>query len=166
LVLKLKMNQINSLIIEQTSKTPQIDLNHLSGELMLSGKSIPENAAKIYEPVLNWVKEYSLHARPITNLRLNLDYFNTSTSIWISKIIKALNCTNNPDYLLMVHLYIPLEEYEDMTEFDDLSDAFNPITSILHNTTSCVGLKLHAINDNSEIVKDALVLLQTDKLAD
>jgi hypothetical protein len=53
-----------------------------------------------------------------------------------------------------------------MTEFDDLSDAFNPITSILHNTTSCVGLKLHAINDNSEIVEDALVLLQTDKLAD
>jgi hypothetical protein len=152
------MDEFKSLIVEQTPKTPQIDLNHLSGELILSGKSVPENAAKIYEPVLNWVNEYILKARPITNLRLSLEYFNTSSSIWISKILKALTRINNPDYMLLVHLYLPLDEYDEINELDDIKDAFNPITDIFHNTIPSVGLKLYAINEKSEIVKDALVL--------
>ena len=41
--------EIKNLFIEPTPKTPQIDLNHLTGELIFSGKSIPENAAKLYE---------------------------------------------------------------------------------------------------------------------
>jgi hypothetical protein len=51
------MKEFQNLILEQTPKTPQIDLNHLSGELIFSGKSIPENAAKVYEPLLNWVTD-------------------------------------------------------------------------------------------------------------
>ena len=153
------MNEFKSLIIEQTPKTPEIDLNNLSGELILSGKSIPENAAKIYEPVLNWVKEYILQARPVTNFRLNLEYFNTSSSIWISKILKALTGINHADYLLIVHLYIPLEEYDEINEFDDIKDLFSPITNIFQNIVPCVGLKLYATNDNSEIVKDTIVLV-------
>ncbi|MBN1388731.1 MAG: SiaC family regulatory phosphoprotein [Bacteroidales bacterium] len=156
------MNQFQSLVIEQTSRSPQIVLNHLSGELLLYGKSIPENASKVYEPVFNWVKEYILRARPVTNLRINLEYFNTSTSIWITKIIRALNCIYNPEYLLMVHLYIPLEEYYNLKEFDDLNDLFNPITDVFNNTSACVGLKLHAVNSKSEIVRDALILFQAD----
>jgi hypothetical protein len=153
------MNKITSLIIEQTPKTPQIDLNHLSGELILSGKSIPENAAKVYEPVLNWVNEYILQAKPSTNLRLSLEYFNTSSSIWISKILKALTQINNPDYILVVHLYLPLEEYEDINELDDIKDTFSPIINIFQNAIPCIGLKLYATNDKSEIVKDTLVLM-------
>ena len=49
------MKEIQSLFIEQTQKTPQIELNQFTGNLIFSGKSIPENAAKVYEPVLNWV---------------------------------------------------------------------------------------------------------------
>jgi len=160
------MNQYHNLVIEQTSKTPLIDFNHERGELLLFGKSIPENAAKVYEPVFNWVKEYVLHARPVTNLRLELDYFNTSTSLWISKIIKTLNSINNSDYLFMVHLYIPLEEYNNLKEFDDLGDLFNPITNVFNKTSACVGLKLHAVNNKSEIVKDALIFLQVDRSMD
>ena len=47
--------ELKNLYIEPTAKTPQIDLNHLTGELILSGKSIPENAAVLYENVLKWV---------------------------------------------------------------------------------------------------------------
>lgn len=152
------MNEFKSLIIEQTPKTPKIDLNHLSGELILSGKSIPENAANIYEPVFNWVNEYIIQPRPITNLRLNLEYFNSSSSIWISKILKSLTRINHADYLLLVHLYLPLEEYNAIKEFDNIKDAFSPITDIFQNAIPCIGLKLYATNDKSEIIKDALVL--------
>ena len=44
------MDEFSSISIDQTAKTPQIDFNHLTGELILSGKSIPENAAKYMNP--------------------------------------------------------------------------------------------------------------------
>jgi hypothetical protein len=153
------MEGFKNLFIEQTPKTPQIDLDHLTGELILSGKSIPENAAKVYEPVISWVKEYILKARPITNIRLNLDYFNTASSIWLTKILSLLKRINNPDYILFIHLYMSVEEYDEMTEFDDIKDAFSPIKDIFYDSTLCIGLKLYGTNSKSEIIKDAMVFI-------
>jgi hypothetical protein len=45
------MMELENLIIEQTEKTPQIDLNRLTGDLLFYGRSIPENATKLYEPI-------------------------------------------------------------------------------------------------------------------
>ena len=149
---------LNNYTIEQTPKTPQINLNQLSDKLILSGKSIPENAAKIYEPVLNWVKEYILDARPITNLRLNLEYFNTASMIWLSKILAVLKKINDPEFILYVHIYMPLEEYDDMNDIEDIRDALIPVRDILQDATPCVGIKLYGTN-NSEVIKDALVFI-------
>ena len=55
--------ELSTLFIEPTAKTPQIDLNPITGELILSGRSIPENASKIYENILNWVTEYAKRAK-------------------------------------------------------------------------------------------------------
>ena len=49
---------MKELFIEQTPKTPQIELNQLTGDIIFSGKSIPENAAKIYEPVLSYLSNF------------------------------------------------------------------------------------------------------------
>ena len=159
IVFSVYMMEQDNFYIEQTAKTPQIDLNQSSGELILSGKSIPENAAKVYEPILNWVKKYIRHARPITNLRLNLEYFNTSSLIWLSKILKVLKQINEPDYILFVHLYMPLEEYNEMNEIDDINDALTPVRDLLQDAIPCVGIKLYGTNDNSEVIKDALVFV-------
>jgi hypothetical protein len=152
------MEKLKDLIIEKTSKTPQIELKFESGEVSLTGKSLPENATKIYEPVLNWVNSYILQAKPVTNLRIRLEYFNTSSSLWISKIMKTLTRINNPDYRLLVHIYIPLEEYDDMRDTSDLRDSFSPITDILQDSIPEVSLKLYATDDSSKVIRDALVL--------
>jgi hypothetical protein len=151
---------MNELVIEQTPKTPKIDLNHLTGDLIFSGKSIPENAAKVYEPVLNWVTEYILSARPTTNLRLNLEYYNTSSAIWLTKILKVLIRINNPDYALIVNLYMPIEDYDEMNDFDDIKDAFLPISNIDHGTVPSVGIKLFGLDVNGAIIKDTLVFFE------
>lgn len=153
------MNEFQSLIIEQTPKTPQIDLNQLTGELIFSGKSIPENATKVYEPVLDWIKEYIQHARPTTNLRLNLDYFNTASSLWLAKILKVLIKINEPDYVLIIHLYISVEEYDEMRDFEDIKDAFVPISDIFHEAIPSIGIKLHGIDESGKIIKDSLVFI-------
>ena len=157
---------ITELIIEQTAKTPQIDLNQFTGDLIFSGKSIPENAAKVYEPVLKWVKEYIQNANPTTNLRLNLEYYNTATSIWLTKIIKELIRINDPDYTLIVHLYLPIEDYNEMNNFDDIKDAFIPISNIENNPIPCIGIKLYGTDDNGEIIKDTLVFFEPEHFID
>jgi hypothetical protein len=155
---ELFMEELKNLVIEKTTKTPRIELNHGSGEVSFSGKSLPENASRIYEPVLTWVTDYILNPKPVTNLRLNLEYFNTSSMLWISKIIKALTRINNPDYRLMVHIYIPLEEYDDMKETADIRESFNPLTDILQHSIPEVSMKLYATDDTSHVIRDAVVL--------
>ena len=152
------MERIKDLFIEKTLKTPQIELKFESGEISLTGKSLPENASRTYEPVLSWVSSYALQAQPVTNLRLRLEYFNTSSLLWISKILKALTRINNPDYRLLVHIYIPLEEYDDMRESSDLRDSFHPLTDILQDSIPEVSLKLYATDEASKVIRDALVL--------
>jgi hypothetical protein len=150
---------MTELIIEQTPKTPQIDLNQLTGDLTFSGKSIPENAAKLYEPVINWVTEYILKAKPTTNLRLKLEYYNTASSIWLTKILKVLIRINEPDYTLIIHLYLPVEDYDEIDDFDDIKDTFMPISNIDNNSMLSVGIKLYGVDDKGDIIKESLVFI-------
>jgi len=151
---------MNELIIEQTPKTPQIDLNQLTGDLLFYGRSIPENATKLYEPVLNWVAEYILKASPTTNLRLDLEYFNTASSIYLAKMLKVLTRIKVPEYVLIIHLYFPVEEFNEMNEFEDINDAFSPITDIFHDAITSIGIKLYAKDDKGEIIKTRLVFIE------
>jgi hypothetical protein len=148
-----------NLVIEATPKTPQVDLDRNTGDLIFSGKSIPENAAKIYEPVFNWIEEYIKDARPTTNLRLNLEYFNTASSIWLAKIIKVLIKINDPDYVLIIHLYLPIEDFEEMKDLDDIREAFAPISDIFTGAVPSVGLKVYGITDSGSVIKDTLIFI-------
>ncbi len=157
---------MTELIIEPTAKTPQIDLNQFTGDLIFSGKSIPENAAKVYEPVLSWVKEYSHKANSTTNLRLNLEYYNTATTIWLTKIIKALLRINDPDFTLFIHLYLPIEDFDDLKDFDDIKDAFIPLSNIDYNQIPSIGIKIYGVDPQGEILKDTVVYIETDLARD
>lgn len=153
------MNELRSYIIEETPKTPQIDLNQLTGELIFYGKSIPENAAKIYEPVFNWASQYILNARPTTNVRLHLEYFNTSSSLWLAKILKVLVRINDPDYVIILHIYLSEEEFDELKEFDDIKDAFFPIADVFQYAIPSIGVKIYATNDSDEVIKEKLVFV-------
>ncbi|MCX6330232.1 MAG: SiaC family regulatory phosphoprotein [Bacteroidia bacterium] len=152
------MAEIKNILIEATNKTPQIDLNHLTGELIFSGKSIPENAADLYEKILKWVSQYSVNPRHTTNLRLNLEYFNTASSIWLAKIVKVLCTIKEPEAILMVHLYFNIEEFDNM-EVEDLKDALSPVIDLVGTPTVSLGIKIYGTDDNGEILKESMVLI-------
>lgn len=149
---------IKNMFIEPTIKTPQIDFNHLTGDLILSGRSIPENAADLYEGVLMWVKRYVKDPKSITNLRLNLEYFNTASSIWLAKIVKALCSITNNEYLLMIHLYFQDEEYNNM-EVEDLKNTLSPIIDMIGTPNISLGIKIYGTGDKGEIHKESMVLI-------
>lgn len=156
------MKTFTNLIIEQTPKTPQIDLNKYTGDLIFSGRSTPEDASRIYEPVLDWAIQYVRAPRPVTNVRLNLDYFNTTTALWLAKVLRLLFGIEGPDHVLMVHLYLPLEEYDSLKDFDDIRYAFIPISDILHEEIHNLGIKLYGKDEKGEIINEKLIVIEAD----
>jgi len=152
------MNELKDLFIEPTEKTPQIDFNFHTGDLILSGKSIPENAFDLYEPVHQWVTEYVENPRPLTNLRLNIEYFNTSSLIWLSKITKTLCKIKDPDNVLLIHSYFDVEDFDSMEE-DDLRDAISPVVDVIGTATVSIGVKSYGTDAKGEIIKESMVLI-------
>jgi len=149
---------LENLIINATAKTPQVDLNYLTGELVFSGRSIPENAAKLYEEVLKWIKDYAEQPNQLTNFRLNLEYFNTPSIIWIAKMIKTLSTMKEVDSTLMIHLYYDILDFEAM-DSEDITDAISPIVDMTGTPTINVGIKIYGTDDDGQVLKETMVLI-------
>lgn len=150
--------ELKSILIEPTTKTPLIDFNRLTGELILSGRSIPENAVELYQGILDWVNEYIKNPRHTTNLRFNLEYFNTSSSIWLARIVKSLCSIKNSENTLLIHLYFHIEEF-DVMEIEDIKEALSPIIDMVGTPSISVGIKIYGTDDNGEILKESMVLI-------
>lgn len=152
------MKELKNIFKESTEKTPQIDFNYLTGELILAGKSIPENATKIYEPLLTWVAEYVKNSKQTTNLRLNLEYFNTASMIWLAKIVSSLSKIENPESIVFIHLYFDIEDFDSM-DIEDIKDALIPFDDIINNASVSIGIKLYGSDEKGVIIKESMVLI-------
>ena len=150
------MKELKTMYVEPTEKTPLIDLNYMSGELILSGKSIPINAPRIFEPVLDWVYEYIKSPRQTTNLRLNLEYFNTASSIWLAKTVKALSGIKSPECVLILHIYFPIEDFDDI---DDIKDDLSPVIDVISSATVSVGLKIYGTDTGGKVLKESMIFI-------
>jgi hypothetical protein len=150
--------KLKNLYIESTAKTPHVDLNHFTGELIFSGRSIPENAALIYEDILIWINEYSKTPKTISNLRLNLEYFNTASAIWISRIVKSLSSIEGNEHTLIIHIYFGIEDYDSM-DTDEFVDELQPIFHMIGNTNMNVAMKVYGTSYKGEILKESMVLI-------
>lgn len=73
---------MNNLLLEKTKSTPAIQFDTISKVLKISGESFPENTAKFYSPVLEWLKVYieQLDADTEVTVEFDIIYFNSSTS--------------------------------------------------------------------------------------
>ena len=152
------MKELKNIFIEATNKTPQVDFNCLTGDLILSGRSIPENATELYEPVFRWINEYIQLPRQTTNFRINLEYFNTASSIWLAKMVKALSKMSDPENLLLIHLYFNVEEFDNM-ETEDVKDALSPVIDIISNAAISIGVKIYGTDEKGEVIKESMVLI-------
>lgn len=75
--------------LEGTPKSPMVDFNAQTGVLVISGRSIPENAREFYRPLVEWIENYLKKPAPNTVFDVCLEYFNTSSSKAIFDLFKA-----------------------------------------------------------------------------
>jgi len=63
-----------------TEDTPGVILDYESGEFVISGRSLPEDVASFYKPILEWLDEFSRNPRDGAKFLFKLEYFNTASS--------------------------------------------------------------------------------------
>ena len=149
---------ISKLYIPESRNTPEIDFDPDEGVLILKGKSTPENATKIYEPVLDWIKEYIKNPVEKTYLHFNLSYFNTASSIWMARMVKTLSKIDDRDKLLTINLYFHVEDYDEMDD-EDIQEAVAMVLKVINDATVSLGAKVFGIDDYGAVLKERLILL-------
>ncbi len=81
---------MQNLLVEKTNSTPLIRFDAATGFLEIKGESYPENVAKFYTPVLDWIKEYQSSGPGEIVLEFDISYFNSSTSKVLLMILDLL----------------------------------------------------------------------------
>lgn len=86
---------MESLIIENTEDTPQIDFNLGTGVFSISGRSLPENAIEFYMPVLEWIEKVLTETSDKAYIfEIRLEYFNTASSKQLAKMLLMIEKYN------------------------------------------------------------------------
>lgn len=107
--------------LEGTEDTPKIVLDKAQGIFEISGRSLPEDSAEFFSPVLQWLGEYAQASNPSTRFDFKLEYFNTASSKLILDILSKLEDIEGASVVWYFH-----EDDEDMEEageeFSELVD--------------------------------------------
>lgn len=76
--------------IPATEDTPEVCFDKSNSVFRLAERSYPEDAFEFYQPILKWVENYTSAPNESTKFEFKLDYFNTTSSKQIFKILMLL----------------------------------------------------------------------------
>ena len=73
--------------IEPDRNTPLIHLK-TDGNMKIRGRSIHENVAEFYQPVIDWAEEYIISPPDVTCIDIQLEYFNSASAKFIIQLLQ------------------------------------------------------------------------------
>ncbi|HTL80824.1 MAG TPA: DUF1987 domain-containing protein [Bacteroidia bacterium] len=103
------------IVIEGTPKTPTITFDMAAGTLEIKGRSIPENSIEFYKPLVEQLEKYAGKPQGNTNVNIQLEYFNTSSSKCILDVFKKLEAIHKGGSAIIINWYYEQDD-EDMLE--------------------------------------------------
>jgi hypothetical protein len=121
-----KTSKMNALIVDDTKETPRIHFDPGNNIFEISSRSLPEDADEFYLPVLRWLESYAEKPNPKTIFTFKLDYYNTASARYITRIVKLLDEISKKNEVKVYWYYREIdedmqamgEEYQEMTEMD------------------------------------------------
>ena len=112
--------------IDATDKTPEIDFSPVTGVLKIKGISIPEDSKEFYRGLYMEIEEYLQDTLEWSVVELHLEYFNTSTTLFLRDLMKKYRQANQIGNTNVKIKWIFEEDDLDMEdaglEFKDLFD--------------------------------------------
>lgn len=106
---------MEALYLEATDETPGVKLDKEKRIFEFNGKSLPEDVVTFYNPIMDWLDEYSEQLNDVTEVKFRLDYFNTASSKMILDILLKLEEFQDTGKEVRVKWYYA-EDDEDMEE--------------------------------------------------
>ena len=106
---------MNPLRIQATAKTPEVLLDPTNNIFEIKGKSVPEDADAFYNLILKWFDDYVVQPNESTLLRVDLEYFNISSSKRLLFLLYKLNELQSKGNEVKIQWYYS-EADEDMFE--------------------------------------------------
>ncbi len=106
---------MDKISIEKTPNTPKLFFNPDDGKIEIKGRSIPVNTIDFYRPFIELLEKYSASPKDVTEINIQLEYFNTSSSKCILDIFKKLESMYKNGSNIVVNWYYEKDD-EDMLE--------------------------------------------------
>jgi hypothetical protein len=101
--------------IQGTEDTPKVTLDKENELMEISGRSLPEDVASFYDPILTWLDEYAQGPNKKTIFNFKLVYFNTASSKLLLDILMKLEEIHEAGHDVLIRWHYP-EDDEDMEE--------------------------------------------------
>ena len=101
--------------LDETDKTPKVRFNPEKGILEIKGRFIPENAIEYFIPIYEWLDEYAKTPAPNTEVHLQLEYLNDSSSKCMFDVLKKLMFILKGGNQVEINWYYPPDD-EDIYE--------------------------------------------------
>lgn len=113
---------IKELNIDATDETPKVILDPGQNKFEFSGKSLPEDVTIFFNPIIEWIEEYSKSPNMPTNVVFKMDYFNTASAKIILDILMEFENIHEEHKCMSIDWYFR-EDDEDLEEVgDELSE--------------------------------------------
>jgi len=106
---------MEALRIQSTIKTPEVLFDPTNQVFEIKGKSIPDDAEEFYSNILVWFDDYVANPCANTILKIDLEYFNISSSKRLLFLLYKLNELKAKNKVVRVQ-WLYNEEDEDMFE--------------------------------------------------
>ncbi len=124
---------LGPIILEKTKTTPEIILDKDNNVFKICGRAIIENSQEFFNPIISWFEKYFKNPNSTTELILNIDYLNSSSSLFLMKIFVLFekNSKTNNKIIWMYDASDDLikergEEYKLLTKLDfELKETIN-----------------------------------------
>ena len=102
---------MKDLNIPGNADSPTIILDQPTGTLEITGNSAPENPTSFYQPITDWLINYTNSPFPKLTVNFKYVYYNTATSIMILQIIQMLDELSSKGHEVKIGWYC--EEYDE-----------------------------------------------------
>ena len=101
--------------LEGTEDTPRVLFDPSKNIFEITGRSLPEDCAQFYGPLLKWLDSYIASPNAKTIFEVKLEYFNTASSKMILDVLSRMESLKEAGKDVCIHWYSH-DDDEDMQE--------------------------------------------------
>lgn len=117
---------MNELVIEKTYSTPFVHFSAQTGVMRIEGRSIPENPAIFFEPLVKWLHDYFQSTKTKTKLDIKLDYINSGSTKSILGLLKEIKIFYDKGYECQINWHFE----EDDESIRDLGKHYKSVIKL------------------------------------